>query len=339
MDEEYTPPRRFPGIRRQVSLFFGAALLGIVAVTLFVSYKQGVFVRHTPIYFYAADAFGIGKGMAVKLFGLQVGSVRNMEVSGAGVKVELSIVGDYTEHIPKGSSVRLVREGYIGAASIQIVPSAGATAEPIAAGDVLEFVRSRGMTELIDDLKNQITPVLKDLSRVIAKLGDPDSDIHRTAAAARTLLEQLPATNDDARRVLRNVDHTVVAVGNDARTALGTVARVGAQAEQQLPVLANKLSTTLDSLAETSAQVRDTVRETGEAVRQTGEAAREALARTTMVMRQGEELVQDSQDTVGAARRIWPLSGAVEAPQMRTLPVDSYDSAAAARDFPAATGR
>src|SRR5262249_60268833 len=108
MADEYVPPRRFPGIRREVSLFFSAALIGIICVTLFVSYKQGAFVRHTPVYFYVGDAFGISKGMSVRLFGLPIGTVKSMEVSGLGVKVEMSIASDYIQHIPKGSTARLL---------------------------------------------------------------------------------------------------------------------------------------------------------------------------------------------------------------------------------------
>ena len=46
------------------------AVLGVIGIALLVSYKQGAFVRYTAIHFYAADAFGISKGMAVRLLGL-----------------------------------------------------------------------------------------------------------------------------------------------------------------------------------------------------------------------------------------------------------------------------
>src|SRR5258708_6345855 len=73
MQEEQPRPRRFVGIGRKVSLFFLTAVFGVIGVILLVSYKQGAFVRHTAIYFYAADAFGISKGMAVGVFRLAVG--------------------------------------------------------------------------------------------------------------------------------------------------------------------------------------------------------------------------------------------------------------------------
>src|SRR5258708_16281066 len=65
MQEEQPRPRRFVGIGRKVSLFFLTAGFGVIGVILLVSYKQGAFVRHTALYFYAADAFVISNGMAV----------------------------------------------------------------------------------------------------------------------------------------------------------------------------------------------------------------------------------------------------------------------------------
>ena len=85
--------------------------------------------------------------MAVNLYGLPVGSVKTMLISDRGVKVELSIVSDYLAHVPKGSHARLLREGYIGAANIQIVPSADPPrgAGPIVAGESIEFIPNRGV--------------------------------------------------------------------------------------------------------------------------------------------------------------------------------------------------
>ena len=43
-------------------------------------------------------------------------------------------------------------------------------------------------------------------------------------------------------------------------------------------------------------------------------------------MRGGNELVRDSQELTAAARRTWLLRDYVEPLQMRTLPVDSFES-------------
>jgi len=326
MQDEYATPRRFAGIERKVSLFLIAAVLALLGAIGLVSYKQGAFVRHTSIYFYAADVFGINKGMAVKLFGLPVGSVKTMLISDRGVKVELSIDSDYLAHVPKGSRVRLLREGYIGAANMQIVPSSDPLhgVGPIVAGEVIEFVPNRGVTELIDEFKIQVAPVLAQLHRALEAINHPESDFRKSASAARILLEQLPETNQEARRVLRDVDRSVLALSPEMQAGFGAAARLGAQAEQQLPAISGKLATALDSFAAAAEQVR-------EQTRRNGEALNETLRQAPALMREGGDLVRDGQETLGAARNVWPLSSGVEARTMRTLSVDSFESAGPGR--------
>jgi ABC-type transporter Mla subunit MlaD len=321
MHEEHPRPRRFAGIGRKVSLFFLTTVIGVIGVILLVSYKQGAFVRHTAIYFYAADALGISNGMPVRLFGLPVGNVSDLDISDRGVKVQLSINSEYIPRLPKGSHARLVREGYIGAATIQIVPGRepGRTAEPLADGDEIEYIPARGVAELVDDFKNQLTPVINDMRRMIAELNNPNGDFRKSVAGANTVFQQLPETNREMRQVLRDADRTVVAVGRQAEAALGSVERVSVQMERQLPLLAEKFATTLDELSETSAQIRDTARKNGDALH-------EVLVQMPGLLRDGGDLVREGQDVVGAARNSWFLRDMIEEKAVRTLPLDSFES-------------
>jgi len=333
MQDEYATPGRFAGIEKKVSLFLIAAVLVLLGAIGLVSYKQGVFVRHSSIYFYAADVFGINKGMAVNLYGLPVGSVKTMLISDRGVKVELAIVSDYLAQVPKGSHARLLREGYIGAVNIQIVPNPDPPrgAGPIVAGEVIEFLPTRGVAELIDEFKNQMTPVLAQLHKAIEAINHPESDFRKSASAARILLEELPDTNQEARKVLRDVDRSVLSVGPDMQASFGAAARLGAQAEQQLPAISSKLATALDSFAEAAEQVREQTRRNGETLNETLKHAPALMRESENLARDGGDLVRDGREILGAARNVWPLSSVVEARTMRTLSVDSFESAGPGR--------
>src|SRR5258708_18006093 len=100
--------------------------------------------------------------MAVRLFGLPVGNVGDMDISDRGVKVQLSINSEYIQRLSKGSYARLVREGYVGAATIQIVPSRepGGAGQPLADGDQIAHIPVRGMPQLVDHFKNPLTPMI-----------------------------------------------------------------------------------------------------------------------------------------------------------------------------------
>jgi ABC-type transporter Mla subunit MlaD len=310
MQDAHIPPRRFAGIRKKITLFMLTAVFGVTGAVLLVAYKQGAFVRHTSIYFYAGDVFGINKGMSVRLFGLPVGSVRDLQIADRGVKVELSIISDYVARVPKSSTARLTREGYIGAGNIQIVPAADASgsSEPVREGDVIGFIPNRGVAELVEDIKVQLTPMVNEMRRMFADMNAPDSDFRKSVEGARIVFQQLPETNRELRDMLRNTDRAVRA----AETTFGSATRVSGELERELPKVTAKLGTALDSLADAATEIRTAARKNGDALHET--------------LSQAPGLMRDGQEVVGAAKSSWLIRDYIDSPSMRTLPVDSFES-------------
>jgi virulence factor Mce-like protein len=318
--DKLSAPRRFRGIRRQVNMFLLTAFVGFAGLVALVAYKQGMFVQHTTIYFHAPDATGINKGMPVRLHGVPVGAVKEIEFAERGVRVHLGINSNYIARLPRGAQARLVREGYVGAASIQILPGTAATDRtPVAEGDEIRFVAQKGMTEMLDEVRQQMTPALQELRRAAAEMADPDGDFRRSVSALRQLVDEVPGATRELRQLLRDTNRAMVAVGRQAEETLSVVHRIGIQTEQHLPVLAAKLGTTLDSLNTTAIQVRETTRSNGEALR-------ELLAQAPELVRGSGELVRDTRELTTAARQTWLLRDYVEPSEMRTLPVDSFES-------------
>lgn len=335
MQDTQALPRRFPGVRRQISLFLVIAVCALVGAVLLVAYKQGAFVRHTKIYFFAEDVFGINKGMSVRLFGLPVGDVSDLKITDRGVQVELSIISEYAPRLTKGSSARLTREGYIGAANIQLLPGTDAKAsrEPVADGDVIGYAPARGVAELVEDIRAQLAPVVAELRKTLAELNRPDGDFRKSVKSASVLIQELPETNRELRRLLRDTDRTVVAVGGKADAALASTERLTARAAGELPALSKKLGATLDSINEAAAEVRAATRKNGEALHQ-------VLLQTPALVRDGGQLLYESQELVGAAKASWLIRDNLEPPAMRTLPLDSFESAnGGARLTPAGAAR
>ena len=334
MPDTQVLPRRFPGVRRQISLFLVIAVCALIGAVLLVAYKQGAFVRHTKIYFFAEDVFGINKGMSVRLFGLPVGDVKNLEITDRGVRVELSIISEYAPRLTKGASARLTREGYIGAANIQLLPGADpkGSREPVGDGDVIGYVPARGVPELVEDIRAQLAPVVAELRRTLAELNRPDGDFRKSFASASALLQELPETNRDLRRFLRDADRTVLAVGGRADAALASTERLTAQAANELPALTRKLGAALDSVGEAAAEIRAVTRKNGEALHQ-------VLVQTPALVRDGGQLLYDSQEVIGAAKNSWLIRDNLEPPAMRTLPMDSFESSGGGARFSAAAVR
>lgn len=328
IETKLVAPRRFRGIRKQVSTFLVTAVLGFAGVVGLVAWKQGLFVDHTNVYFHAPDALNISRGMPVRLHGVPVGTVRDVTLADrGGVRVRLGINSDYVRRLTRSSVARLTREGYVGATSIQIVTGpADADQTPAAEGEEIRFVAQKGMADMLDEVRQQMTPAFQALREAAAEMANPESDLRRSVTAMRELMEELPPATRELREVMAQTNKTMINVsrhadniGRQTETTLAVLQRVGEQTEQNLPMIAGKLATTLDSLDATAAQVRETTRANGEALR-------EILASTPELMRGGSEVVRDTQEIASAARRTWFLRDYIEPSAMRTLPVDSFES-------------
>jgi phospholipid/cholesterol/gamma-HCH transport system substrate-binding protein len=114
------------------------AVIVLVIVGTIAAYK-GVF-KSTESLTVVSDRAGLtlGNGSPVKLYGVQVGSVKSATVRGDHVDVKLAIDSDQLRKIPAGVVAQIVPPTAFGAKYVQLsVPKAGAGSTPIRAGAVI----------------------------------------------------------------------------------------------------------------------------------------------------------------------------------------------------------
>lgn len=321
MSPTITPPVRFSRLVLKVNAFLLVALLLLGAFMGLVAYKQGWFAKQTTIHFLTPNALGINKGMPVKLYGVTVGSVSEMDIAYNGVDVRLAIMSEHFGRIPKGSQARFTREaGVIGAGVINIVPKPGGgpAMEP---GERIDFEATRGIAEIIDDLRKQTTPVFNELKQVLSDMGKSKDDVTSAISALRNEIDTLPETHQALRQLLGNADRAVSAIGRQATATLkaaeraaDTTERAARGVEVAVPMLAGKLATSLDSLDAATGQLR-----------KTGEEAQDTLRRVRPILERGETAAREAGDVIGAAKRVWPLSDSFKEDGNRMLPIDSFE--------------
>jgi phospholipid/cholesterol/gamma-HCH transport system substrate-binding protein len=320
MAARFSPPVRFSRLVLKVNAFLLTALLLVAAFLGLVAYKQGWFVKQSPIHFVTANALGINKGMPVKLYGFTIGSVSEMQLAQGGVDVQMSTMSDYLAHIPHGSRARLAREaGVVGASVIEIVPSRGGVA--LAADERVDFEPSRGISEIIDDFRRQAVPAFNEIRMALAQMRQSGEDVSATLTGLRREIDQLPQTHRALRTLLDNAAQATADVHRDASATLQAAQRASAGAEraaasveQAVPPLSRQLVETLQSLQATSDQLR-----------KTGEQAEAALLHVRPVLERSESAARDASEVFSAAKRVWPLSGSFQETGDALLPIDSFD--------------
>jgi phospholipid/cholesterol/gamma-HCH transport system substrate-binding protein len=319
--DRFSPPVRFSRLVLKVNAFLLVALVLVAAFLGLVAYKQGWFVKQTPIHFVTANALGINKGMPVKLYGFTVGSVSNMQLSADGVDVELSIINANLARIPRGSRAKFAREsGVVGASVIEIIPGKGGV--PVAAGERIDFEPSRGISEIIDDFRRQAVPAFNEIRQALSQMRQSGEDVSATLAGLRREIDRLPETHRALRTLLEDAGQATVEVRREAGGALQAAQRASESAERAatalertVPALSTRLTATLESLDATSEQLR-----------KTGAQAEDTLRQVGPVLERGETAAREASEVFGAAKRVWPIRDSLNEMHDRILPIDSFDA-------------
>ena len=150
---------------------------------------------------------------------------------------------------------------------------------------------------MLDEVRQQATPALQELRRVAAEMANPDSDFRKSVTALREMVEELPAATRELRQLARDTDRAVNMAARGRRAG-------GARAAASL------------AKARRHARFAECDLEPGARGAWSGARAHARLRRARARHAGAHQ----------AARRTWLLRDYIEPSQMRTLPVDSFES-------------
>lgn len=193
---------RFKHLERKIGTFVLIAISGIVLMIVGIGMKQELFTPKTTVHFITDSAQDIAEGTAVKLRGFDIGKVEKLALTDdARVQVTLSIRGDSMKWVRKDSKARLVKEGFIGAAVIDISPGT-AQAPQLQKNELIAFARDTGLGDVVSQLRDEVVPILQDVKRLTHALQDPDGDFRQTLRHTNVVLANLPETQKRLNSVL-----------------------------------------------------------------------------------------------------------------------------------------
>jgi len=309
--------RRFEGLELKTGLFLLLAALVVVAVILGTLWRQGAFTQTTPLHFFANSAQGIGKGMAVQLFGFKIGAVDalNLEPNGT-VKVKLVVQSEYLRLINQDSTARIAKEGLIGASIIEIVP--GRTqSRPVPENGVLKFERAADFSSMAEELSEQLRPILADLKRLTESANQPDGDIRVAIRNARQLTAEFSEAAKQMAKLAANAD----------RQLSGVLAKAD-KAVEKVDTTFEKTTQTVDRLGETMLKLDRTLANLEAASADAKKIMSGAAEELPPAIRDARAAAQDGRTILDGAKRTWPISGMLTEPREAALPLDSFDGPA-----------
>ena len=303
----------------------GGVLLA-AALTAGIAWRHGSFEKTAPLYAITDNAGSIAAGTAVRLSGVRIGEVTQLTLlPNLKVKIDMRVDADLLPSLRADARAQLVRE-QLRPAVIDIEP--GVASAPLDAQDPRLSFRSRAtLTEIADELRGRLVPILDDLKQVSGTLRARQDDIASVLQHAATASGELARAATEVQLLVAGTRTQLTGIGNQSQGLLtqGTAAvtRVGGLVEQvntslgvvngALPGLLNKADRTLDSLQGVATDLRQI----------------STAAATTLpgVLLATPPMVDDAQELVQGARRSWLVRGLLSPPAAAELPISSHDAA------------
>lgn len=326
MNHPFPTDPRFKRLGLKLGLFLGLGLILGLVLLLGMAERQGYFSPKTPVFFIADSGTDLRPGMAVKLSGFKIGTVRRVDLNeSARVDVEMAIEDRYMRWIKRDSMATLAREGMIGDSFISL--TRGTPELPaLTAKDRLHFELGRGLADIAQDVRNRVVPVIDEMHVLLKYANDPKGDVRQGFAHLNQLAVELRETRRKVDTALTSIDRLS---REDAPATLAatrqTLERADAslrELETAIPALQAETTRTLQSLNDTASTATRTAAETERLLKDTAPKLVRVLGET-------EALMRDSRSAINAARTHWPFKGPDAAPV--AVPMETTEPATPTR--------
>ncbi len=172
--------KNLPSARLGIFIFFGIALL-VLAVFL-IGQKNALFSSTFTVNAYFKDVQGLRTGASVRLSGIDVGSVSNVNIvndTTGRVKVSMELQTDVRRFIRTDTKATIETEGLVGS-KVVVLKMGSSNAEPVKDGGYIQSEEPVGFSAIVAQTEGimQFTKnMTKDLSEILEKVNNGEGSI------------------------------------------------------------------------------------------------------------------------------------------------------------------
>ncbi len=326
---------RFINLEKKIGFFFLMTVVGIVIVFVLIGVKRDVFTTKSKLYFVADSGKDIIEGHAVKLSAFKIGKVNKLTLDDiARVKVELSINSSYMKWIKTDSKARLIKEELIGDSIIDIMPGS-AKASNIDDGGTLQFERSTGLTDIAEELKDELIPFLIEIKEFIRYVSDLKDDIKTLIANLNNISKSLSKfskdiyqTKDNFDILLKNTDINISKTTSSVVSLLDSARITVENVNDTVTNLSNTISNTkgmTERIEKSLSEPLENLKLSLQNILEITEDIKKASMNVPSLVEKSDDLIDDTNDVIESLKRTWPISSNINEPEQKTINIDSYE--------------
>ena len=310
--------RRFQHLETKVGIFLAVSLIGLVAVLGYLAVENDLFTSQYQLTFTVDKGTGFSPGMPVKLSGFRIGRIDDIRLNDdARVNIRMDIDQEYSRWIHQDSVARLVNEGLVGDAIIEI--TAGSSKSPeLNDGDRIRFEASKSLDEHVNDIADKIQPVLLEVRDIIGYIADPGGDFKQSLKNINHLTGELQGTRGRIDKLLDATSTDIGALLKQANQTFSsldeTLKRVDTilvAAEGDVPQILEKVDTTMTNLEKISVDLRS--------------ASDKVMPRLPGIVDNADKVIEGAGTLVDSANNMWLFSSDEPAPRPLIIESDSHE--------------
>ena len=203
----------------KVGLLTVTSLIILTVGIFLISGQTGFFTKTVTIRTLAPDAAGLKTGAPVRFTGIDVGTVRKIQISGIpessqAVEIVMDVVRDYQKQIHIDSEAFLVAEGLLGERYINIAK--GTPSSPsVAPGATVPFHATAEFSELVGgsrDLLDNMNVLTSRVNGIVGKVESGEGTIGKLIQD-ETLYNRLDSTVNAAQQFVSDVSSGKGSIG------------------------------------------------------------------------------------------------------------------------------
>lgn len=316
-----------------VAVLLGGLVLA-AALSAGIAWRRGAFTPKAVLYADIDNAAGLASGTAVRLSGVRVGEVSELLLlPDLSVRLSLRVDADLLPKLRTDAGAVLIRE-QLRPPVIELNPG-GAPGPLDPRQPRIAFRGKSTLTEIADELRGRLVPILDDLKQVTGMLRQRQGDVAEVLGNAAQASGELAKAAAEVHALSSIARQRLDGIGAQTQALLGqgnaSVARVGGLIEQvnsslglvngslglvngALPGLLQKADGTLDNL---------------NAVARSSRLIADSAAQTLPgLLRSAPPLVEEVQDLLQGVKRSWPLRSLLPAAPATAPLIESHDAQA-----------